>query len=189
MKKMVVFASGSGSNFENIVKKLHGEICEVALLLCDKPDAFCLERAKGLGIASVVINPKDFDTKSDYEEKIIQTLDEIEIDLIVLAGYMRLIGKSLLAKFEGKIINIHPSLLPAFPGLEAIGQAFGHGARVMGATVHFVDAGMDTGAIIDQMAFQLNDDDTLETVTAKMHDIEHRLYPAVIEKLLRRSCK
>ena len=185
MRKIVVFASGSGSNFENIVKKLHGRVCEVALLVCDKPGALCVERAEKLGIPSVTISPKDFNSKSGYEEEIIKKLSGEGIDLIVLAGYMRIIGPVLLDAFEGKIINIHPSLLPAFKGLDAIGQAFRHGVRIMGATVHFVDSGMDTGTIIDQMAFRLMDGDTRETVEEKIHALEYALYPEVIEKLIK----
>ena len=185
MKKIVIFASGSGSNFENIVKKLHGRVCEVALLVCDKPGALCLERAEKLKIPSIVVNPKDFNSKTEYEEEVIKALPSVGIELIVLAGYMRIIGSVLLDAFEGKIINIHPSLLPSFPGLDGIGQAFRHGARVMGATVHFVDSGMDTGTIIDQMAFRLVDGDTCVTVEEKIHALEYDLYPEVIENLLK----
>jgi len=184
MKNIVVFASGSGSNFETIVKKLHGDHCNVALLVCDQPDAYCLERAKNLGIKILQLALKDFATKVDYELEIIKHLKVINPDLIVLAGYMKLISETLLNEYEGKIINIHPSLLPAFPGVDGIGDAYRYGVKVMGVTVHFVDAGIDTGEIIDQASFKREEDDDLQAVTQKIHAIEHELYPQVIRRLL-----
>ena len=185
MKKIVVFASGSGSNFEAIVKKLHGKICEVALLFCDKPGAYCLERAKNLGIKGLQLTLKDFPSKACYELEIIKHLKEIDPDLLVLAGYMKLIGETLLNEYESKIINIHPSLLPAFPGKDSIGDAIRYGVKVMGVTVHYVDAGMDTGGIIDQDSFKRDDNETEARSRERIQTIEHELYPKVIEKLLR----
>jgi len=185
MKKIVVFASGSGSNFETIVKKLHNNICEVALLVCDKPDAYCLERADKLGIKTLQLTLKNFQSKACYETEIIKYLREIKPELIVLAGYMKLIGETLLNEYEGKIINIHPSLLPAFPGANGIDDALRYGVKVMGVTVHYVDAGMDTGKIIDQDSFKRGADETADESKEKIHAIEHELYPKVIEKLLK----
>jgi len=185
MKKIVIFASGSGSNFETIVRKLHGNICEVALLVCDKPNAYCLERADKLGIKALQLTLKDFPSKVEYETEIIKHLKEINPDLIVLAGYMKLIGETLLGEYEGKIINIHPSLLPAFPGKDGIGDAIRYGVKIMGVTVHYVDAGMDTGKIIDQDSFKRADGETDVESKEKIHAIEHELYPRVIEKLLK----
>ena len=184
MKKIVVFASGSGSNFEAIVRKLHGKICDVALLVCDKPEAHCLKRAQNLGIKTLQLTLKDFPSKVEYENEIIKNLKEIDPELIVLAGYMKLIGKTLLNAYEGKIINIHPSLLPAFPGLDGISDAISYGVRVMGVTIHYVDAGMDTGKIIDQESFKRTDNETAAQSKEKIHAIEHELYPRVIEKIL-----
>lgn len=184
MKKIVVFASGSGSNFETIVKRLHGDLCEVALLVCDKPDAYCLERAANLGIKTLELTLKDFPSKMEYELEITKHLKDINPELIVLAGYMKLIGATLLNEYEGKIINIHPSLLPAFPGVDGIGDAIKYGVKVMGVTVHYIDANMDTGKIIDQDSFKRGDDETEEESRKKIHAIEHELYPCVIEKLL-----
>ena len=184
MKNIVVFASGSGSNFENLVKKLHGDDINVALLVCDKPKAKCITRADNLNIRTKVLQLSDFTNKEAYEREIIHTLKEINPDLIVLAGYMKLISEWLLNAYEGKIINIHPSLLPAFAGANGIADAFKYGVRIMGVSVHYVDAGIDTGPIIDQESFKLGDCDTLETVTEKIHAIEHDLYPRVIKKLL-----
>ncbi|MCL2559186.1 MAG: phosphoribosylglycinamide formyltransferase [Turicibacter sp.] len=185
MKRIVVFASGSGSNFETIVQKLHGKVCEVALLVCDKPGAYCLERAEKLGIATLQVSLKDFASKADYELAIIKHLQKVEPELIVLAGYMKLIGEVLLAEYEGKIINIHPALLPAFPGADGIGDALRYGVRVMGVTVHYVDAGVDTGRIIDQDSFKRADGETEQQSKEKIHAIEHDLYPRVIEQLLK----
>ena len=185
MKKIVVFASGSGSNFETIVRKLHGKVCDVELLICDKPGAYCLRRAENLGIKTLQVKLKDFSTKACYENEIVKHLKKIDLDLIVLAGYMKLIDKTLLDEYEGKIINIHPSLLPAFPGADGIGDAIRYGVRVMGVTVHYVDAGMDTGKIIDQDSFKRVDGETDAESKEKIHAIEHELYPKVIEKLLK----
>jgi phosphoribosylglycinamide formyltransferase-1 len=184
LKKIVVFASGSGSNFETIVKKLHGDICEVVLLVCDKPGAYCLERAANLGIKTLQLTLKDFPSKVEYELEIIKHLKRIDPELIVLAGYMKLIGETLLNEYEGKIINIHPSLLPAFPGADGIGDAIRYGVKVMGVTIHYVDAGVDTGKIIDQDSFKRADNETDAESKDKIHAIEHELYPKVIEKLL-----
>ena len=185
MKKIVVFASGSGSNFEMIVKKLHGQVCDVALLVCDQPDAYCLKRAKRLGIKTLQLTLADFSSKVCYEREIIRHLMKINPDLIVLAGYMKFIGETLLREYEGKIINIHPSLLPAFPGANGIGDAIQYGVKVMGVTVHYVDAGIDTGRIIDQESFKRAADETDAQTIERIHRIEHDLYPRVIERLLK----
>jgi phosphoribosylglycinamide formyltransferase-1 len=187
MKKIVVFASGSGSNFEAIVKKLHGKVCDVALLICDKPGAYCLERAKNLGIETLQLTLKDFPSKIEYELELINHLKGIDPALIVLAGYMKLVGVTLLDEYEGKIINIHPSLLPAFSGADGIGDALRYGVKVMGVTVHYVDAGMDTGKIIDQESFKRIDGETDAESKEKIHAIEHELYPYVIKQLIEKS--
>ena len=184
MKKIVVFASGSGSNFETIVQKLHGTVCDVALLVCDIPDAYCLTRANNHRIPTLQVTLKDFESKVHYEQAILEKLKDIEPDLIVLAGYMKLISKTLLDAYEGKIINIHPALLPAFPGKDGIGDAIKYGVKVMGVTVHWVDAGMDTGLIIDQESFKREMDETFEESKARIHAIEHEIYPRVIKGLL-----
>lgn len=185
MKKIVVFASGSGSNFEVIVKKLHGQVCEVALLVCDKPGAYCLERAARLGIKTMQLTLKDFPSKVEYETEILKYLEKIDPDLIVLAGYMKLIEETLLNRYEGKIINIHPTLLPAFSGKDGMNDAMRYGVKVMGVTVHYIDAGIDTGKIIDQDSFKRADEETDAQSQAKIRAMEHELYPRVIERLLK----
>lgn len=180
--KIAVFASGGGSNFQAIVDAVRrGELpAELALLVCDKPQAPVVKRAEAAGVATFTFRPKEYPSREAYEAEIVQVLDEHEIDLIVLAGYMRLITKVLLQPYEGRIINIHPSLLPSFPGVDGIGDAYRYGVRVTGVTVHFVDDGMDTGPIIAQQAVEVAVGDTLETLAAKIHAVEHRLYPEVI---------
>lgn len=186
MKKLAIFASGSGTNFQAIVDGVKtGKItAEVALMVCDKKGAFVIERAVKEQIPTFVFQAKDYESKADYEKEILHLLKEKEIDFIVLAGYMRLIGPTLLNEYEGRIVNIHPSLLPAFPGKDAIGQALRAGVKVSGVTVHYVDAGMDTGPIIAQKAIEIAEDDTVETVAGKIHQVEHELYPKVIQQLM-----
>lgn len=180
--KIAVFASGSGSNFQNIVNAVSdGTIqAEVSLLVSNKPQARVVERAKQANIDSFVFNPKDYKERSEYEMEIVEELERREIDLIVLAGYMLLVTPVLVERYAGKMINIHPSLLPSFPGMNAIGQAFDYGVRLTGVTVHFVDGGMDTGAIIAQEAVMIEAEDTLHSLETKIRKIETTLYPKVV---------
>jgi phosphoribosylaminoimidazolecarboxamide formyltransferase/IMP cyclohydrolase len=186
MKNIAVFASGNGSNFQAIIDAVKDGRLEanIRLLVCDKPGAYAIERAKAAGIDYFVFRSKDYANKEQYEREILTRLADLDIDLIVLAGYMRLIGKTLLSAYEGRIINIHPSLLPAFPGKDAMGQALAAKVKVTGVTVHYVDEGMDTGPIIAQEAVVVEEDETIESLQEKIHRVEHRLYPAVIQRLL-----
>ncbi|MBY0122239.1 phosphoribosylglycinamide formyltransferase [Bacillus sp. S/N-304-OC-R1] len=185
MKNIAVFASGSGTNFQAIAdaaKKgnLHANI---KLVVCDKPDAFCVERAERENIPCFTFSPKEFAGKEEYEKEILQKLREHHVEFIVLAGYMRLIGSVLLKEYEGRIVNIHPSLLPAFPGKDAIGQAIEAKVKETGVTVHFVDEGMDTGPVIEQKKVNIFVGETKESLQEKIHKVEHELYPAVLHKL------
>lgn len=185
MKRIAIFASGSGTNFEALVTacetgKINGK---VVLLVCDKKKAFVVERAKNHGIDSFVFSVKNYETKEAYEAQIVEKLKEYQIDLICLAGYMRMCGNTLLESYEGKIVNIHPALLPAFKGAHAIYDAYVYGVKVFGVTVHFIDHEMDCGTIIAQRAFEYTEGQTLEEVEAKIHEIEHELYPEVVRKL------
>ncbi|KIL42361.1 phosphoribosylglycinamide formyltransferase [Gordoniibacillus kamchatkensis] len=179
---MAVFASGSGSNFQAIVDAVRAGRLDVSveLLVCDRPKAKAVERAQHAGIDVLAFRPKDYGSREEYERMIVGELQRRGIDLIVLAGYMRIISATLLEPFDGRIVNIHPSLLPSFPGVDAIGQALTHGVKVTGVTVHFVDGGMDTGPIIAQRAIEIREDDTADTLAARIHAIEHELYPLVI---------
>jgi phosphoribosylglycinamide formyltransferase 1 len=184
--KIAVFASGSGSNFAAIMKSIrqgHLQGVEVELLVCDRPGAYVEERAKAESVPVLSIRPKDFKDKADYEQAILEQLHEKKIDFIVLAGYMRLIGSTMLHAFEGRMINLHPSLLPAFQGKDAIGQALAYGVKVTGVTVHFVDEGMDTGPIIAQRVVWIEENETRETLTAKIQEQEHLLLSEVIGKI------
>ena len=134
--RAAVFASGTGSNFEAIMAQHDNLNCEIALLVCDQPNAKVLEKAERLGVPAFVFDPKKYETKEAYEQELIDQLQADRISWVFLAGYMRIVGKTLLQAFEGKIINIHPSILPAFPGVDAIGQAFEAGVKITGVTVH-----------------------------------------------------
>ncbi len=187
MNRIAVFASGSGSNFQAIVDSIKtGTLqAEIRLLVCDKLEAKVIERAEKEGIPTFSFLPKTYESKKHYEEAILQKLQKFEVDWIILAGYMRLVGHTLLHAYEGKIVNIHPSLLPSFPGKDAIGQAFSASVKVTGVTVHFVDAGMDTGPIIDQKAIKVDNHDTYESLQEKIQRIEHELYPKTIQAIVR----
>jgi phosphoribosylglycinamide formyltransferase 1 len=190
MNKIAVFASGSGTNFQSFIDAVESNECniKIVLLVCDKPDAKAVERAEKAGIPTFVFSPKNYETKSEFEEEIVQKLQQKEVDFVVLAGYMRLIGSTLLKAYEGKIVNIHPSLLPSFPGKDAVGQALAAGVKLSGVTIHYVDEGMDTGPIIAQEAVEITEDDTHESLQAKIQEVEHRLYPKTINKILTTKC-
>ncbi len=185
MKNIVVFASGSGSNFEAIVKACNKRIIDanVVLLVCDKKDAYVIKRAKRLGIECFVISPKDFATKYDYEKTITLKLASYKVDLICLAGYMRIVGEELLSKYEGKIINTHPSILPAFKGKDAVEQAMAYGVKVYGITIHYVNSDLDSGNIIAQKTLPYEGDD-IELLKKKLLKIEHKLFISTIAKLI-----
>lgn len=181
--RIAVFASGSGSNFQALAEAVRGgEIdATIDLVVCDKPSAYVLERAKTFDIETFLFRPKEYASREAYEEQIVAKLREKGIDLVVMAGYMRLVTNVLVEPFYGRMINIHPALLPAFPGMDGIGQALAYGAKVTGATVHFVDGGTDTGPIIAQQAVAIYDDDTKETLSARIQQAEHALLPAVVK--------
>lgn len=180
--RIAVFASGSGSNFQAIADAVNaGQLdVRIELLVCDRPAAKVVERAHAAGVQVHAFRPKEYASREEYEKEILALLQEKQVDLIVMAGYMRLITSVLVEPFYGRMINVHPSLLPAFPGVNAIGQALDYGVKVTGVTVHFVDGGMDTGPIIAQEALEIEPGDTEETVAERVHRIEHKLYPQVI---------
>lgn len=184
-KKIAVFASGSGSNFEAIAKACQqGRInAQVAICVCDHPGAYVTERAKRLEIPVLELKPKNFPSKAEYEKTILKELQKHGVEFIALAGYMRIIGNTLLESFNGKIVNIHPSLLPAFPGVDAIGQAMKYGVKVFGVTVHYVDQTLDGGKIISQAAIPYEGDDR-EELEPMVHAREHALYVSTLRSLL-----
>jgi len=182
MKNIAVFASGRGSNFSAIVRAGKKGIfkANLALLVCDNPGAPVISKAKRAGVKVVLVKREDFSSKSDFENKIIQHLEENKIDLIVMAGFMRMLGPELVNRYKFRIINIHPALLPSFKGSHGIKDAFDYGAKVTGVTVHFVDEKMDHGPIILQKEVEIGEDDTVESLEANIHKTEHRLYPQAI---------
>ena len=187
MKNLAVFASGSGSNFEAIQQAiLNNEIkdAKISLLVCDKPKAYVIERAKKHSIRTFVFSAKDYENKAEYESEIVKLLNELNIDLVCLAGYMKIVGEVLLNSYEGKIINIHPALLPSFKGAHGILDAFNYGVKVYGVTIHYVNSGIDEGKIISQKAFEYYGNDILELETM-IHKVEHELYPRTINELLK----
>ncbi len=182
--RLGVLGSGKGSNFAAIADAIAaGKIpAQVALVLSDVENAGILDHARKRKLPARFIAPGKFRTKldEDAERAYVAALQEAKVDLIVLAGFMRVLKGDFLRAFEGRIVNIHPSLLPSFPGLEAWKQALDHGVKVTGCTVHFVDAGVDSGAIIGQQPVPVLDGDTLETLHARIHEAEHDLYPRCV---------
>ena len=185
MKRLAVFASGNGTNFEAIVSAAErGELpARVVLLVCDRPGARVVERAAAHGVETLAFAPKEYASKADYEAEIVRRLDAAGVELVCLAGYMRIVGETLLGAYGGRIINIHPSLLPAFRGAHAIEQALDYGVKVFGVTIHYVDATLDGGRIIAQRAFEYDGSDRAE-LEAKIHAVEHPLYVETIRRLL-----
>jgi phosphoribosylglycinamide formyltransferase-1 len=182
--RLGVLGSGKGSNFAAIADAIAaGKIpAEIAVVLSDVEDAGILARARERKIPAQFIPPGKFRTKLDEEaeSEFVKILRAANVDLIVLAGFMRVLKGEFLRAFDGRIVNVHPSLLPSFPGLEAWKQALDHGVKVTGCTVHFVDAGVDAGAIIGQQTVQVLDNDTPESLHARIHAAEHELYPKCV---------
>jgi len=178
-----VLASGRGSNLQSIIDNVKdGKInCKVAAVISDNENAFALERARRHNIPAVFIDPKKFVSKQEYEAEIVRVLKEHNVNLVCLAGYMRLVGKKMLDAFPMRVMNIHPALLPAFPGLDAQKQAWEYGVRFSGCTVHFVDEGMDTGPIILQAVVPVFASDTPDTLAARILEQEHRIYPEAVQ--------
>ena len=175
-----VFSSGNGSNFEAIVKADIPNV-EVSFLLCNIEDAYVLERAKNFSIDSILLPHKNFESRKDFEKEIISRIQDYDVDLIILAGFKRILSPFFINYFEKKIINLHPSLLPSFPGLRAPQQALEYGVKFTGCTVHFVDDGVDTGPIILQGLIEILDSDDEESLMKKIHEKEHEILPVAIE--------
>lgn len=190
MSRIAVFASGSGTNFQALVDAVECDALDVkiTLLVCDKPSAKVIERANKHNIPVFVFSAKDYPSKAAFETEIIKHVQQAGADWIILAGYMRLIGDTLLSAYSGRIVNIHPSLLPNFPGKDAVGQALAAGVKETGVTVHYVDEGMDTGPIIAQQAVQV-ENDTYESLQKKIQAVEHTLYVQTIRDLVQTGAK
>ena len=178
MKKLAVFASGNGSNFQVIAEQF-----PVEFVFSDHRDAYVLERAEKLGVTAHAFELKEFDSKVDYEKAIVALLEKYDIDLVCLAGYMKIVGTTLLKAYEGRIINIHPAYLPEFPGAHGIDDAWEAGVDQSGVTIHWVDSGVDTGTVIKQVRVPRLAGDTIESFEARIHENEYKLYPEVLESL------
>ncbi len=178
-----VLCSGRGTNLESIIKAVKdgGINAEIAVVVADKKDAFALKRAENAGIKAVCVDYKSFSQREDFENAIMEELKKCGVTLIILAGFMRILGKNFVREYSGRMMNIHPALLPSFVGAHAHRDALSYGVKVSGCTVHFVDEGMDTGPIIVQSAVPVKDDDTEETLAARILEEEHKIYPKAIK--------
>jgi phosphoribosylglycinamide formyltransferase-1 len=180
--KIGVLASGRGSNFQAIIDAISaGKLsAELAVLITDNPSAYAIDRAKKNGIDYLIVDPEDCGSREVFYTTITDELKRKKTDLVVLAGFMRIVGKPLINAFPNRIMNIHPALLPSFPGLHGQKQAIDYGMKISGCTVHFVDEGMDTGPIVIQAAVPVDDHDTEEMLSERILKLEHIIYPEAI---------
>ena len=185
MKKIAVMISGSGSNLEAIVKACHEKNIygEIVYVISNNPEAYGIERAKKYNIPVKIIDHKIYTNRDDFDNALKEFLDNLEVDLIILAGFMRILGKNITEKFYGKMINLHPSLLPLYPGLNTHTQALNNKDEYHGISIHFVSAELDAGPLIAQGKVSVKADDDLEKLVSKIHKVEHDLLPKVINEL------
>lgn len=185
--KLAVLASGRGSNLQALIDAGERGLMDgrVALVVTDNPSAYAIERAKKHGIPFRVIERKGHPSRQAFDSALADAVEESGVDLVALAGFMRIISPSFLSRFPGRVINIHPALLPSFPGLDAQKQAFEYGVKITGCTVHFVDEGVDTGPIIAQSAVPVLPGDTLESLSARILEQEHVIYPKAVTMIAR----
>ncbi len=181
--KLGVLISGNGSNLQSIIDHIEkGSLkAVIKIVISNNPEAFGLVRAKKHGINISIINNRDFTSKEDFDYELINILKKNDVELVIMAGFMRILTPIFLKTFPRKIMNIHPALLPSFPGLHGQKQALEYGVKFSGCTVHFVDEGVDSGPIIIQSAVHVNDDDTVDTLAARILKEEHRIYPQAIQ--------
>jgi phosphoribosylglycinamide formyltransferase-1 len=185
--RLAVLLSGRGSNFLAIHQSIdEGRLdAEIVCVISNRPDAAGVARARELGHVAHVVDNKTFASRSAHEDAVAKLLEEARVDFIVLAGYMRLLSPSFIERYRNRILNIHPSLLPAFPGVDAQAQALAHGVKITGCTVHFVDEHLDAGPIIVQRSVEVHDDDTVETLSARILEQEHIAYTEALVRLSR----
>ena len=184
--KLAVLVSGRGSNLQAIIDSIEKNnlAAEISLILSNVPDAYALQRGKKHRLESIFLDPKSFSSRDDYEKQMIELLQTKSIDLVCLAGFMRILGKNFIKAFSRKIINIHPSLLPAFPGLNVQEKALKHGVRFSGCTVHFVNEEVDGGAIISQAVVPILDADDTQSLSDRILEQEHIIYPEAIRLII-----
>ena len=184
--KLAVLVSGRGSNLQAIIDSIEKNslAAEISLIMSNVSDAYALQRGKKHGLESIFLDPKSFSSRDDYEKQMIELLQTKSIDLVCLAGFMRILGKNFIKAFSRKIINIHPSLLPAFPGLNVQEKALQHGVRFSGCTVHFVNEEVDGGAIISQAVVPILDADDTQSLSDRILEQEHIIYPEAIRLII-----
>lgn len=189
--KIALFASGNGSNVQAIIDAVSQDKlqAEIVGLFCDNPTAYVIERARQANIPTLVLSPKMCESRQQWEKKIVAFLQQQQAELVVLAGFMRIVGQPLLEAYPNRIMNIHPSLLPNFPGKSGIKDAYEANVSQTGVTVHWVDAGIDTGPIIQQETLAIDPSWTLDTLETHIHAIEHRLYPQTIQQVIEQLSK
>lgn len=189
MKRLVIFASGNGSNFEAILQAIENKTldAQVVGLICDKAEAYCLIRAQQHSIPSVLFTRNDYDSKLQMEVAILRQVEAWHADWLILAGYMRLLTPLIIQTYPKRIINIHPSLLPNYKGKDALGQALANHETTLGVSIHYVDEGMDTGELIAQRSFTITSDQNKDSIEAILHQLEHELYPTVIQQLIKEN--
>ena len=187
--RVAIFASGNGSNFEAIAESevLQKSGLEIELLVCDQPQAKVIQRAEKYNIPVFVNKLSDYDNRGEYEKAIIKKLEPLKIEYILLAGYMKVVTPVLLGAYPSRIINIHPSLLPKYSGLEAIERAYAADEPITGVTIHYIDEGVDTGPIIKQCKVVRLQNDTEQSLEARIHQTEHQMYVEVIHNLLNKN--
>jgi len=187
--KLAILVSGYGSNLQAIIDNIESNYlsAEIALVLSNVKNAFALERGKKHGLETIFLDPKTFTNRDDYEDKMIEILQSKSIDLICLAGFMRILSKKFIQAFPKKIINIHPSLLPAFPGLNVQKKALEYGVKFSGCTVHFVNEEVDGGPIILQSAVPILDEDNTESLSERILEQEHIIYPEAIKLIIEKK--
>lgn len=185
-RRIAVLISGRGSNLQALIDAIADARlkAEIVVVIANKADAYGLQRASAAGIPTLTISHRDYATRDAFEEVLVRELRARSVSLVCLAGFMRLLGRTFLDAFPNGILNIHPSLLPSFPGVDAQRQAWEHGAKVAGATVHFVTGELDGGPIIVQAAVPILDDDTPDTLAARILEEEHRIYPTAVSTVL-----
>jgi phosphoribosylglycinamide formyltransferase 1 len=183
MKNIVVLISGSGSNLQALIglAKKHSEKMNIAAVISNNPDAYGLQRAKEAGIEAVSLSHKDFDTREAFDQVLMKAVETYQPDLIVLAGFMRILTDAFVSKYLGKLINIHPSLLPKYPGLNTHSRVMAAGDELHGASIHFVTSELDGGPLIHQAAFHIEDNDIPDMLKTKVQQLEHVIYPQVVE--------
>ncbi len=186
MKKIAFLVSGSGTNMANLIQKIKAsEIpADPVIVISNRPGVKALEKAAAFGVKTVVIDHKTFPDRAAFDRALDECLTAHGIDLVVLAGFMRVLTEGFFKKYEGRLVNIHPALLPAFPGAHAIRDAWDAKVKETGVTVHFVDAGVDTGPVILQRRVPVLPSDTLETLEARIHAVEYQIYPEALKRVL-----